>query len=120
MPYFVGRRNVLIDEYENCLCARSRPTWKLFVSLHPSDGGGGLTAHGGAGHLRLVALSQHVIPGLDHGVTWRDYETKLSKHWVEYSTSTPLELHDEKTTETTYKQSFLRHRTPTAGISILY
>lgn len=57
-------KNVVID---------NSPTWKLFISLHPSDGGSRLTAHGGAGHLRLVAFSQDLIPGLDDGVPWRNW-----------------------------------------------
>lgn len=52
----------------------SSPTWKLFISLHPSDGGGRLAAHGGAGHLRLVALLQDLLPGLDDRVPRRNYE----------------------------------------------
>lgn len=61
------------------LCVRGRPTWKLFISLHPSDGGGRLTAHGSAGHLCLVALAQHLIPGLNDGVTRRDYDRRQNK-----------------------------------------
>lgn len=48
------------------------PTWQLLVSLHPPDGGGGFTAHGRARHLRLVALPQDLVPGLDDGVSWRN------------------------------------------------
>ena len=61
---------------------QSRPTWKLFISLHPSDGGGGLTAHGGAGHLCFVALAQDLIPGLDDGVTWRNYDRTHKQNCV--------------------------------------
>lgn len=59
------------------------PTWKLLISLHPSDGGGRLTAHGGTGHLCLIALTQDLIPGLDDGVTRRNCNRahKLCKHW---------------------------------------
>lgn len=63
------------------------PTWKLFISLHPSDGGRRLAAHGGAGHLRLVAFSQDLIPGLDDGVTWRNWGR----------TNKRCELQDEET-----------------------
>lgn len=56
------------------MCGGSRPTWELFIPLHPSDGGSRLTAHGGAGHLRLIALAQHLIPGLDDGVTGGNYD----------------------------------------------
>lgn len=47
---------------------------ELFVSLHPSDGGGGLAAHGGAGHLCLIALDYLPLPGLDDWVARRDWQ----------------------------------------------
>lgn len=59
------------------------PTWELLVSLHPPDGGGRLTAHGRARHLRLVALPQDLVPGLDDGVTWRNW------HGTESSLAAP-------------------------------
>lgn len=57
--------------YQSHCCV---PTWKLFISFHPSDDSSRLTAHGSAGHLCLVALAQDLIPGLDDGVTWRNYD----------------------------------------------
>ncbi len=80
-PYNVGRGNVLIDDCE-FLFVWGGLTWKLFISLHPSDGGSRLTAHGGAGHLCLVALAQHLIPGLNDGVTWRNYDRTHKQNLV--------------------------------------
>lgn len=80
------------------LCVRGRPTWKLFISLHPSDGGGRLTAHGSAGHLCLVALTQHLIPGLNDGVTRRNYNRTQKQNSVntrEIWHFTPCALHIE-------------------------
>lgn len=54
-------------------------TWKLLIALHPSDGGGGLTAHGRAGHLRFVALAQDLVAGVDEGATWRHYIREKKK-----------------------------------------
>lgn len=48
-------------------------TCQLFFPFHPSDGGDGLAADGGAGELRLIALADHVLAALDDRAARRDW-----------------------------------------------
>lgn len=109
------------SRFRSSVCAWSTPTWKLLISLHPSDGGGGLTAHGSAGHLCFVALAQDLIPRLDDGVTWRNCDRTHKPGSVNSAkrrrrNSTHLCLHAEKTDP----QPFHGNKKGTDDLLILY